>query len=48
MPLVARGGRILGPSYFRMPPDRAAPLLNGLATVVLVLVIGLRGQYGAL
>ena len=46
--LVARGGRILGPSYFRMPPDRAAPLLNGLATVVLVLVIGLRGQYGAL
>ena len=46
--LVARGGRILGPSYFRMPPDRAAPLLNGLATVALVLVIGLRGQYGAL
>ena len=46
--LVARGGRILGPSYFRMPPDRAAPLLNGLAMVVLVLVIGLRGQYGAL
>jgi energy-coupling factor transport system permease protein len=46
--LVARGGRILGPSYFRMPPDRAAPLLNGLAMLVLVLVIGLRGQYGAL
>jgi len=46
--LVARGGRILGPSYFRMPPDRAAPLLNGMAMVVLVLVIGLRGQYGDL
>ncbi len=46
--LVARGGRILGPSYFQMPPDRAAPLLNGLAMVVLVMVIGLRGQYGAL
>jgi len=46
--LVARGGRILDPSYFRMPPDRPAPLLNGLAMAVLVLVIGLRGQYGAL
>ena len=46
--LGARGGRILGPSYFRMPPDRADPLLNGLAMVVLVLVIGLRSQYGDL
>ena len=46
--LVARGGQILGPSYFRMAPDRPAPLLNGLAIAILVLVIGLRGQYGAL
>ena len=41
--LVARGGQILGPSYFRMPPERPALLLNSLMT--LVLVIGLRGQY---
>jgi energy-coupling factor transport system permease protein len=46
--LVARGGRILGPSRFRLPAERPAPLLNALALLGLLMVVGLRGQYGAL
>jgi energy-coupling factor transport system permease protein len=46
--LVARGGRILAPSRFRLPAERPSPLLNALALLGLMLVVGLRGQYGAL
>jgi energy-coupling factor transport system permease protein len=46
--LVARGGRILGPSRFRLPAERPSSLLNALALLGLLLVVGLRGQYGAL
>jgi energy-coupling factor transport system permease protein len=46
--LVARGGRILAPSRFRLPAGRPSPLLNALALLGLMLVVGLRGQYGDL
>jgi len=38
----------LGPSRFRLPAERPAPLLNALALLGLLMVVGLRGQYGAL
>ena len=46
--LLARGGRILAPSRFRLPVERPARLINTLAVLALLLVVGLRGQYGAL
>ena len=46
--LIARGGRIMAPSRFRIPPEQPAAVLNALAVAALLLVVGLRGQYGDL
>ncbi|BEV36621.1 energy-coupling factor transporter transmembrane protein EcfT [Synechococcus sp. M16CYN] len=46
--LVARGGRILGPSRFHLPSEQPSLWINTLAILVLLLVISLRSQYGAL
>ena len=46
--LVARGGLISGPAGFRLPDERPAPLLNALAVLCLLAVLGLRTRYGAL
>ena len=44
--LIARGGRIMAPSRFRIPPEQPAAVLNALAVAALLVVVGLRGQYG--
>ena len=46
--LVARGGSFSGPAGFRIPDERPAPLVNGLALLSLLAVLGLRTRYGAL
>ena len=46
--LVARGGLVSGPAGFRIPDERPAPLVNGLALLSLLAVLGLRTRYGAL
>ena len=46
--LVARGGLVSGPEDFRIPDERPAPLVNGLALLSLLAVLGLRTRYGAL
>ena len=46
--LLARGGRILGPSRFRLAEQQPAPVLNGLAVLALLSVLGLRTRYGAM
>ena len=46
--LIARGGRIMAPSRFRIPPEQPAAVLNALAVAALLVVVGLRGQYGDL
>ena len=46
--LVARGGLVSGPAGFRLPDERPAPLLNALAVLSLLAVLGLRTRYGAL
>jgi len=46
--LVARGGSVSGPAGFRIPDERPAPLVNGLALLSLLAVLGLRTRYGAL
>ena len=46
--LLARGGKVLGPSRFRLPEQQPAPVLNGLAVLALLSVLGLRTRYGAL
>ena len=46
--LVARGGMVSGPAGFRLPDERPAPLLNALAVLCLLAVLGLRTRYGAL
>ena len=46
--LVARGGLILGPTSYRLPTVTASSWLNGVALLVLLLVVGLRSRYGAL
>ena len=44
--LIAPGGRIMAPSRFRIPPEQPAAVLNALAVAALLVVVGLRGQYG--
>ena len=46
--LLARGGKVLGPSRFRLAEQQAAPMLNGLAVLALLSVLGLRTRYGAM
>ena len=46
--LVARGGQILGPSSFRLSSRPPSTLLDCFALIALILVMGLRGRYGAL
>ena len=46
--LLARGGMVLGPSRFRLAEHQPAPMLNGLAVLALLSVLGLRTRYGAL
>ncbi|MGB1416949.1 MAG: energy-coupling factor transporter transmembrane component T family protein [Synechococcus sp.] len=47
--LVARGGRVLPPGEFRSAsaPPHSAPWLNAVAILALLLVVGMRGKYGA-
>ncbi|QEY32085.1 energy-coupling factor transporter transmembrane protein EcfT [Synechococcus sp. RSCCF101] len=45
--LIARGGHWLAPAQFR-PLRGARPLVNGAGWLALVLLLGLRGRYGAL
>lgn len=47
--LVARGGRVLPPGEFRSASaqPQSAAWLNGVSIVVLLLVVGMRGKYGA-
>jgi energy-coupling factor transport system permease protein len=45
--LLARGGHWLAPSQFR-PLSGARPLVNVLGWLGLLIVLGLRGRYGAL
>jgi energy-coupling factor transport system permease protein len=45
--LVARGGRILSPAQLRLPVESPARLLNSVAAMVLLIVLFLRGRYGA-
>lgn len=47
--LVARGGRVLPPGEFRFASGQphVAPWLNGITSVVLVVMVGMRGKYGA-
>lgn len=46
--LVARGGQLLGPSSFRLSSRPSSTLVNSFALIALILVMGLRGRYGAL
>ena len=46
--LLARGGTVLGPSRFRLAEQQPAPMLNGLAVLALLSVLGLRTRYGAM
>lgn len=46
--LVARGGQLLGPSSFRLSSRPTSTLINSFALIALILVMGLRGRYGAL
>lgn len=46
--LVARGGMVSGSAGFRLPDERPAALLNALAVLCLLVVLGLRTRYGAL
>ena len=46
--LVARGGQLLGPSSFRLSSSPSSTLINSFALIALILVMGLRGRYGAL
>ena len=46
--LVARGGRILGPSSYRLPRGPSSVVLNSFALLALIVVVGLRSRYGAL
>jgi energy-coupling factor transport system permease protein len=46
--LVARGGMVSGPAGFRLPEEQPAPLLNALAVLSLLAVLGLRTRYGAM
>ena len=46
--LVARGGSFSGPAGFRIPDEQPATLVNGLALLSLLAVLGLRTRYGAL
>ena len=45
--LVARGGQVLDPSAVRLVDDRPVPWLNGLALLLLPLIVMLRVLYGA-
>ena len=45
--LVARGGQLLGPSSFRLSSRPTSTLINSFALIALILVMGLRGRYGA-
>jgi len=45
--LIVRGGHWLAPSQFR-PLRGARPLVNALGWLALVILLGLRGRYGAL
>ena len=46
--LVARGGQLLGPSSFRLSSSPSSTWVNSFALIALILVMGLRGRYGAL
>lgn len=46
--LVARGGRILGPSSYRLSRGPSSVVLNSFALLALIVVVGLRSRYGAL
>jgi len=47
--LVARGGRVLPPGDFRSGSAQvqSTPWLNGIALLVLAVMVGMRGRYGA-
>ena len=45
--LVARGGQLLRPSSFRLSSSPSSTLINSFALIALILVMGLRGRYGA-
>ena len=45
--LVARDGKIHEPSVFRLKAHQGMPLLNLTAGFFLIIIIGMRGKYGA-